>query len=80
MTYTPEPLPLRDRPVDPTAGLGAEAVLRAEQVSDRLRAPSLLSLVTGLAVVALLVGSRPGRRGLAAVRRLPGGLLVTVPA
>lgn len=74
--WTPAP----DGPVDPTAGLGAEAVQRAEQVSARLRAPSVLSLVTGLLVLALLVLSPPGRRGLAAVRRLPGGVLVTVPA
>ena len=44
-------------------------------------APSIpWSAPVGLLVVALVVLSRPGRRLLGAARRLPGGVLVTVPA
>ena len=65
-------------PLDPTAGLPADAVARAEQVAGALRLPALLSTAAGLGAAAAVVLSPPGRRLLAVVRRVPGGLVPQV--
>ena len=74
--WTPAPT----GPLDPTAGLPAQAVARAEGVAAALRLPALLSTGAGLAAVAALVLTAPGRRLLAFVRRVPGGLPPQVAA
>jgi len=66
--------------LDPTAGLPAQAVVRAEGVAAALRLPGLLSTGAGLAALAALVLTAPGRRVLAFVRRVPGGLQPQVAA
>lgn len=60
--------------VDPTAGLPDEAVARAERVAAALRLPALLSTAAGLLAAAAVVLTPLGRRLLALVRRVPGGL------
>lgn len=74
--WTAAPAP----PVDPTAGLDPALVERARAVASSLRLPALLSSVVGAAVPLALVLPGPGRRLLGRVRRLPGGIAVTVPA
>ncbi|WP_340295727.1 hypothetical protein, partial [Aquipuribacter hungaricus] len=67
-------------PVDPTAGLPADAVAQAEQVASSLRLPSLLSTLAGLVAAAAVVLTPPGRRLLALARRGPGGVVPQVGA
>jgi STE24 endopeptidase len=68
----PEP-PGGYSPVDPTAGLPAEQVERAKDYAAALRPASLLSLVLGLAVSAVLGLTRLGARLVTAVARPLGG-------
>jgi STE24 endopeptidase len=74
--WTEAPAP----PVDPTAGMDPTLVERSRDVASSLRLPALLSLLVGVAVPAVLVLTGPGRRLLGPVRRLPGGVAVTVTA
>lgn len=66
--------------VDTTAGLPAQDVEAVVEVAAALRLPGLMSLLAGLVATAVVVASRPGRRALAAVRRVPGGLHAQVVA
>ncbi|RZU31288.1 M48 family metallopeptidase [Blastococcus saxobsidens] len=70
---------------DPTAGLDAAQVARAEAFADALRPASLVSISLGLVVSALLgltpLGARLVRAAAAPVRgRWPGEVLLGVPA
>ncbi len=67
-------------PVDPTAGLPVEVADGAARVAASLRLPALLSLAAGLVTAALVVLTRPGRRLLARLRRVRGGVLAQVVA
>jgi STE24 endopeptidase len=60
-------------PVDPTAGLSAAQVDRAEAFAAALRPASLVSLVLGLAVSAVLGLTRLGARLVSVVARPVGG-------
>ncbi len=68
----PEP-PGGRTPVDPTAGLPAEQVGRAESFAAAVRPASLLALVLGLTVSAVLGLTRLGARLVQAVARPFGG-------
>jgi len=68
----PEP-PGGYSPVDPTAGLPAGQVARAEDFASALRPASLISLVVGLAVSAVLGLTPLGARLVTAVARPVGG-------
>lgn len=65
-------------PVPPDAGLDPEQVARAGAVAASLRLPGLLSLLAGVLATALVVLTGPGRRLLAASRRVPGGVVAQV--
>jgi STE24 endopeptidase len=72
-------------PLDPSAGLDAGQVARAEAFAGALRPASLVSLVLGLAVSALLGLTRLGGRLVRAAGALLGGrwyaqVLLGVPA
>jgi STE24 endopeptidase len=71
-TVLPEPPGGRTVP-DPTAGLSADQVNRAEAFAAALRPASLLSLLLGLAVSALLGLTRLGGRLVRAVAAPLGG-------
>jgi STE24 endopeptidase len=60
-------------PVDPTGGLGAEQVDRAESFAAALRPASLVSLLLGLTVSAVLGLTRLGARLVRAVAAPLGG-------
>lgn len=62
----PEP-PGGSTPVDPTAGLSAEQVDRAQAFAAAIRPASLASLLLGLAVSAVLGATRLGARLVAAL-------------
>ncbi len=66
-------LPGGRTPPDPTAGLPAEVVERAESFAGALRPASLTSLLLGLAVSAVLGLTRLGARLVQAVARPLGG-------
>jgi STE24 endopeptidase len=68
----PEP-PGGHTPVDPTAGLSAQQLARAESFAAALRPASLLALLLGLTVSALLGLTRLGARLVEAVARPVGG-------
>jgi STE24 endopeptidase len=71
-TVLPEP-PGGYTPVDPTAGLSPAQVERAESFASALRPASLISLLLGLAVSAVLGLTRLGARLVCAVARPFGG-------
>jgi STE24 endopeptidase len=68
----PEP-PGGRTPVDPTAGLSAQQLDRAESFAAAIRPASLLALLLGLTVSALLGLTRLGARLVEAVARPVGG-------
>jgi STE24 endopeptidase len=68
----PEPLGGRS-PIDPTGGLSAGQVARAEAFAATLRPASLISLLLGLTVSALLGMTRAGARLVRAVAAPLGG-------
>jgi len=80
------PVPSGGRtPPDPTAGLDADQVARAEAFAGALRPASLVSLVLGLAVSAVLGLTRLGGRLVRAAGSVVGGrwsgqVLLGVPA
>jgi STE24 endopeptidase len=80
----PEP-PGGSTPLDPTAGLSAEQLARAEAFASALRPASLLSLVLGVVISALLGLTPLGSRLVRAVGARVGGrwwaqVLLGVPA
>jgi STE24 endopeptidase len=72
--WSPLPEPAGGRsPIDPTAGLSAARLDRAEAFAAALRPASLLSLLLGLLVAALLGLTRAGGRLVRAVAAPLGG-------
>jgi STE24 endopeptidase len=72
--WVPLPEPVGGRtPIDPTAGIPAAQVARAESFAAALRPASLAALVLGLTVSAVLGLTRAGARLVRAVARPLGG-------